>query len=213
MADWKQIQGRIRRARASPDPAGQLQQLFEKTHDAMAAFELARHLEGAGKSGDAARWYAAAAERFRGADWKKRAEEAAARLNGGVAADTAAGSASSASPAAVEAQPPTQTSNEESTSQAGRATNLAVSEQPGPEADDAAATQRGRKRRRGRRGGRNRGRRQEQAKPLESRGAESAGKAAVEGSIGPPIPVPAPQERERVEPARPTAGEATARAP
>jgi len=42
MADWKQITARIRRARGSRDPAGQLTLLFEKTSDAMVAFELGR---------------------------------------------------------------------------------------------------------------------------------------------------------------------------
>ena len=35
MADWKQITARIRRARGSKDPAGQLTLLYEKTGDAM----------------------------------------------------------------------------------------------------------------------------------------------------------------------------------
>src|SRR5271156_2662343 len=88
MADWKQITARIRRARTSKDPAGQLSNLYEKTQDAMVAFELARHFETAGLSGDAGKWYAMAAERFRRADWKTKALESAARL-GAVPADSA----------------------------------------------------------------------------------------------------------------------------
>ncbi|MBZ5539416.1 MAG: hypothetical protein LAN61_02735 [Acidobacteriia bacterium] len=84
MADWKQIQARIRRARTGADPAGQLEKLYEKTRDAMAAFELARHFEAAGQMAQAARWYRTASEGFRRADWKKKAEEAAARLAGGA---------------------------------------------------------------------------------------------------------------------------------
>src|SRR5260370_39007191 len=42
MADWKQITARIRRARTSKDPAGQLSNLYQKTRDAMGAFELAK---------------------------------------------------------------------------------------------------------------------------------------------------------------------------
>jgi hypothetical protein len=80
MADWKQITARIRRARTSKDPAGQLANLFEKTRDAMAAFELARHFEASGQSAEAGKWYATAAERFRRADWKTKAQEAAVRL-------------------------------------------------------------------------------------------------------------------------------------
>jgi hypothetical protein len=84
MADWKQITARIRRARTGKDPAVQLSNLFQKTRDAMVAFELARHFESAGLNADAAKWYATAAERFRRADWKTKAQEAAVRLGGSV---------------------------------------------------------------------------------------------------------------------------------
>ena len=82
MADWKQITARIRRARTSKDPAGQLSSLYEKTRDAMVAFELAKYFETSGLNADAAKWYSAAAERFRRADWKTKAQEAAVRLGG-----------------------------------------------------------------------------------------------------------------------------------
>lgn len=82
MADWKQITARIRRARTGKDPAGQLSNLYQKTRDAMVAFELARHFETAGQSSEALKWYATAAERFRRADWKTKAQQAAARLSG-----------------------------------------------------------------------------------------------------------------------------------
>jgi hypothetical protein len=85
MADWKQITARIRRARTGKDPAGQLSNLFQKTRDAMVAFELARYFETAGLNADAAKWYATAAERFRRADWKTKAQEAAVRLGGSLA--------------------------------------------------------------------------------------------------------------------------------
>jgi len=80
MADWKQITARIRRARTSKDPAAQLSNLYEKTQDAMVAFELARHFETAGLAADAGKWYVSAAERFRRADWKTKALESAVRL-------------------------------------------------------------------------------------------------------------------------------------
>jgi hypothetical protein len=80
MADWKQITARIRRARTSKDPAGQLSALYEKTHDAMVAFELAKYFETSAQNADAAKWYGTAAERFRRADWKVKAQEAAVRL-------------------------------------------------------------------------------------------------------------------------------------
>jgi hypothetical protein len=80
MADWKQITARIRRARTGKDPAGQLINLFSKTRDAMVAFELARYFESSGNTADAGRWYLTAAERFRRADWKTKAQESATRL-------------------------------------------------------------------------------------------------------------------------------------
>jgi hypothetical protein len=80
MADWKQITARIRRARTSKDPAGQLTSLFSKTRDAMVAFELARYFETTGNSVDAGKWYFTAAERFRRSDWKTKAQESATRL-------------------------------------------------------------------------------------------------------------------------------------
>jgi hypothetical protein len=82
MADWKQITARIRRARTSKEPAAQLSNLYEKTRDAMVAFELAKFFETSGQNADASKWYAAAAERFRRADWKIKAQEAAVRLGG-----------------------------------------------------------------------------------------------------------------------------------
>ena len=90
MADWKQITARIRRARTGKDPVGQLSSLFEKTRDAMVAFELARVFETSGQNSDAAKWYVAAAERFRRADWKSKAQEAAVRLGADMSAAASA---------------------------------------------------------------------------------------------------------------------------
>ena len=88
MADWKQITARIRRARTGKDPATQLSNLFQKTRDAMVAFELAKFFETAGQNGEAAKWYSTAAERFRRADWKTKAQEAATRLGGPSSAES-----------------------------------------------------------------------------------------------------------------------------
>jgi hypothetical protein len=80
MADWRQIQARIRKAKNSPDAQAKLNELFQRTRDGMVAWELgvieekAEHLEEAG------RWYTIAAQRFRRADWRKKAEEALTRL-------------------------------------------------------------------------------------------------------------------------------------
>src|SRR5260370_5131123 len=82
MTDWKQIPARIRRARTSKDPAGQLSNLYQKTQDAMVAFERAMCVETEVQNAYAAKWYSAAAERFRRSDWKVKAQEAAVRLGG-----------------------------------------------------------------------------------------------------------------------------------
>src|SRR5882724_5194566 len=70
VSDWRQIQARIRKARTSADPPGQLAALYERTRDAMVAFELAQFHEKIGANIEAARWYTVAAERFRRAQWK-----------------------------------------------------------------------------------------------------------------------------------------------
>ena len=80
MADWRQIQARIRKAKASGDAPAKLAELYEHTRDAMVAFELARWQEKAGEHAEAARWYTAAAERFRRSQWKSKAQAALARL-------------------------------------------------------------------------------------------------------------------------------------
>ncbi|HWZ99193.1 MAG TPA: hypothetical protein VN025_15660 [Candidatus Dormibacteraeota bacterium] len=87
MADWKQITARIRRAKGSKDPAGQLCNLFQKTRDAMVAFELARHLETASQPEEAAKWYALSWQRFRRGDWKTKAQDAVTRLGGTLPAE------------------------------------------------------------------------------------------------------------------------------
>ncbi|MGH9709929.1 MAG: hypothetical protein ACRD37_05245, partial [Candidatus Acidiferrales bacterium] len=84
MANWRQIQGRIRRARTSADPLAKLTELFQKTRDAMVAFEAATLEEKAGRNDEAIRWYTVAAERFRRADWRLKAGEALTRLGAPV---------------------------------------------------------------------------------------------------------------------------------
>ncbi|HEV2289208.1 MAG TPA: hypothetical protein VGR81_09680 [Candidatus Acidoferrales bacterium] len=84
MANWRQIQGRIRRARTSGDPVAKLTELFQKTRDAMVAFEVGSLEEKAGHNDEAIRWFKAAAERFRRADWKKKAADALTRLGAAV---------------------------------------------------------------------------------------------------------------------------------
>jgi hypothetical protein len=153
MADWKQITARIRRARSGKDPAGQLTNLFSKTRDAMVAFELARYFESKGNTADAGRWYITAAERFRRADWKKKAQECATRLGATEAAEIPPLVAAASDPA----QSASDSEKEPSDSEPG--SNVAVSAEveaepvAAPEAqprDNADST----RQRRGRRGGR-----------------------------------------------------------
>ncbi len=87
MADWKQITARIRRARGSRDPGGQLALLYEKTNDAMVAFELGRHFEITKDSAKSLEWFLIAATRFRRGEWKTKAREAIVRLGGELPPD------------------------------------------------------------------------------------------------------------------------------
>jgi hypothetical protein len=84
VSDWRQIQARIRKAKTSSEPAAQLAKLFERTRDAMAAFELAAVEERAGNSAEAIRWYTTAAQRFRRADWKTKAHDGLTRLGAAI---------------------------------------------------------------------------------------------------------------------------------
>ena len=82
----------------------------------MVAFELARYLESTGKPDDAGRWYLTASERFRRADWKTKAQEAATRLG-------------ATSPAEIPAPPPKAQEAEPS----GEAESQPVQAEPQPE--------------------------------------------------------------------------------
>lgn len=80
MADWRQIQARIRKAKNSTDAPAKLSELYQRTRDAMVAWELGAVEEKAQRNDEAGRWYTIAAQRFRRAEWKKKAEEALTRL-------------------------------------------------------------------------------------------------------------------------------------
>jgi hypothetical protein len=166
MADWKQITARIRRARTSKDPAVQLSALYEKTHDAMAAFELAKFFETTGVNADAAKWYGVAAERFRRADWKVKAQEAAVRLAGGANSTGEDGVVAAVSIVVPEPGLPFEqnaaafeaiTSPDPSVGEAGPETGETATESSAPAGSSAGIDSADkRRRRRGRRGGRNR---------------------------------------------------------
>jgi hypothetical protein len=166
MADWKQITARIRRARGSRDPAGQLLLLYEKTNDAMVAFELGRHFEIAKDTEQALQWYLTSESKFRRGDWKTKAREAVVRMGGELPPDTepaveiqATQSArADATGESVAILIPEPTVPFEQTATAFESLVAAGTEEaPVPaSADDSNASADKRHRRRGRRGGRNR---------------------------------------------------------
>ena len=166
MADWKQITARIRRAKGSKDPAGQLSNLFQKTRDAMVAFELARYLETASRPEEAAKWYALSWQRFRRGDWKTKAQDAVTRLGGALPAEgevlgvpeVASLEAVESHPASVEPQSsvPAEESHQTETPEESVAQSGEVSPESGTQPTGAPLDSSKRGRRRGRRGGRNR---------------------------------------------------------
>ena len=168
MADWKQITARIRRARGSRDPAGQLTLLYEKTGDAMVAFELGRHFEIAKDPPQALHWYLASAAKFRRGDWKTKARDAVVRLGGELPPDidlepsstnVAAGESAVSAPAILIPEPAVpfeQTATAFESLVAAGAENPPSPESADHQVGSPAADPDKRHRRRGRRGGRNR---------------------------------------------------------
>jgi len=164
VSDWRQIQARIRKARTSADPPGQLLALYERTRDAMVAFELAQIHEKAGSLSEAVRWYTTAAERFRRPQWKQKAEEGLTRLGapipvGKPAVETAASEAAAES--MVRMEPIIAEFSDEQPIEApqlNEAQQESVFEQPLADAATPASEpdHDRRRRRRGRRGGRGR---------------------------------------------------------
>ncbi len=160
MADWKQITARIRRAKGSKDPAGQLSNLFQKTRDAMVAFELARHLETASQSEEAVKWYAISWQRFRRGDWKTKAQEAVTRLGGALPAEGEVLPVPEIPRLEIpESLPPLSVASAEENSESQTAVEQSAvadsAESPGSAVPQAPASPK-HSRRRGRRGGRNR---------------------------------------------------------
>jgi len=232
MADWRQIQARIRKAKNSPDAATKLNELYQRTRDGMVAWELGAIEEKAEHIEEAGRWYAIAAQRFRRADWRKKAEEALTRLGmeiptepvseppsrplvDSIASRNLAESAESAAEAVSaedsDGEEPEEAAEESMALADGDAPALQSAAPGNSDADNGSASGK-RKRRRGRRGGRGRRR--------KGTGGQGLPSQAYAGSTEPqqarPTVVPTPSyERpvatERVEPA-PAAYERRARA-
>jgi hypothetical protein len=145
MTDWRQIQARIRKAKNSPEAVSKLSELFKRTRDGMVAWELGAIEEKADHKEEAGNWYILAAQRFRRADWKKKAEEALTRLGVSLPQAEASGIAPSESAEASQTLAPLEMMAEE----------RSLSPEPVPHPPATGETGR-RKRRRGRRGGRGR---------------------------------------------------------
>jgi len=227
MADWRQIQARIRKAKNSADALTKLSELYQRTHDAMVAWELGTVAEKAERNEDAVKWYTIAAERFRRADWKKKAEEALARLGAPI---PVAGAKPSPEPVfavanAAETESVRDDDNGASDSEASQP-RLALGEIPEEGVDYAGdaievetvhlsdatpPTGAGvadtdangkKKRRRGRRGGRGRRRKGAPAAPgLPSQAFAESGAAHAPSSAAPQTRAPAPTPR--FQPSRP----------
>jgi len=140
----------------------------------MVAFELGQMYEKSGAPSDAVRWYTSAAERFRRAQWKQKAEEALTRLGAPipVAAPAATASETSAEPVA-RLEPIISEISEPQISETDASADSeqpeSVFEQPSMEgaAPAAPGTAPGhRRKRRGRRGGRGRNKNARQGGPV-----------------------------------------------
>jgi hypothetical protein len=211
VTDWRQIQARIRKAKTSADPLTKLSELYQRTRDAMVAWELAAVEEKNGRMEQAVKWYTAAAQRFRRAEWKKKAEEALARLGIEVPADTGSSEPPANHTTAADTPeasresfalgeiPEAESPETASTQSAAEADETSNSREPAAldEHGNAAPRQEGhRKRRRGRRGGRGRHRKTE------------AGAPSLPAQAFTPAPPETPFERAEA-PQRGTSAEAT----
>lgn len=188
MADWRQIQARIRKAKNSPEPVSKLSELFKRTRDAMVAWELGAIEEKAEHKEEAGNWYTIAAQRFRRADWKKKAEEALTRLGVALPSPQAAAAPERAEPTEPSRTPEMESEEMQPALAPGEIPEEAepeVTSEAQPAAEGAAAGEPGRrKRRRGRRGGRGRRRK---------------------GAGAPGLPTQAFAERPSAAPAQPEA--------
>ncbi|MGA8223357.1 MAG: hypothetical protein WB780_17045 [Candidatus Acidiferrales bacterium] len=206
MADWRQIQARIRKAKNAQDAHAKLSELFQRTHDAMVAWELALIEEKAERTDEAARWYTIAAQRFRRAEWKKKAEEALARL--GVAPSAAPSdepgnearpSAAEESAEAPQASLPLALGEISHIPSADGAIESHSESEAESEATSSTAEPGKKKRRRGRRGGRGRRRKRAAASPALPSQAFAEPSAPASTPVPSPAPQPRPQATTRIE--------------
>jgi hypothetical protein len=166
--------------------------LYEKTNDAMVAFELGRHFEIAKDSTQALQWYLTSANKFRRGDWKTKAREAVVRMGGELPPDSdpvpelssAEAEGGTASPAIVFPEPVVpfeQTATAFESLVAAGAEGMPARESP----DDANSGADKKHRRRGRRGGRNRRKAGSPPVPGESRSTSRPGARARAAETSP----------------------------
>ncbi|HXU48463.1 MAG TPA: hypothetical protein VN727_05410 [Candidatus Binatia bacterium] len=237
MADWRQIQARIRKAKNSLDPAAKLSDLYQRTRDGMVAWEIGAVEEKNGRSDEAVKWYKVAAEKFRRADWKKKAEDALARLGAEapekhetvedgaelhkpmlIEAEREDGHEEQAAPLAL-GEIVEEADDEATEDEVSQSNTLSTNAQPGGSGDAAK-----KKRRRGRRGGRGRRRKgNASASPgLPAQAFASSGSSAqnLPSARAPqPIAAAAPQQERasydapQREPQRPSRSDPAYQAP
>jgi hypothetical protein len=206
MTDWRQIQARIRKAKNSPDAQTKLLELFQRTRDAMVAWELGTIEEKAERTAEAVKWYTIAAQRFRRSEWKTKAEEALTRL--GVELPLIAGAETTVEgnhsqvesslhatfePQARELSSTISTAGSDD-SDLPESEDQEIAASPAePETAGNSATVEKKKRRRGRRGGRGRRRKEPIVAPsVSSRPASEP----AEPQFVPPPPIETIQHRE-----------------
>jgi hypothetical protein len=209
MTDWRQIQARIRKAKNSPDATTKLLELFQRTRDAMVAWELGAIEEKAERTTEAAKWYTIAAQRFRRSEWKTKAEEALTRLGVELPLATDAEAIADGNNSNVEGSPhtmsETQANELSSTISAAGSDESGSKDDPDSEEQETAAptakqdatansvSVEKKKRRRGRRGGR--GRRRKEAVVAPSVSSRPAAEA-IEPRVAPPALRESVQHRE-----------------
>jgi len=200
MANWRQIQARIRKARNAADAPAQLAALYEQTRDAMVAYDLACVHEKAENRAEAVGWFTLAYERFRRTEWRKKCADGLVRLGAPVPEDTgepqetlpvSADHAGTASTVGMERATPPQESPESEEGSEGQPTAAA-------EADRSPGT--GKRRRRGRRGGRGRKRSAGTREPTAVTGTplsiHERGSSAEDRRGEPRVPLPLAAEAE-----------------
>ncbi|MGH9706349.1 MAG: tetratricopeptide repeat protein, partial [Candidatus Acidiferrales bacterium] len=199
MADWRQIQARIRKAKNASDAHAKLTELYQRTRDAMVAWELGVIEEKAGQNEEAVKWYKTAVERFRRKDWKNKAEEALTRLGAEIPATS---QESGAEPSAAERAESLEVRATPGREEEELILPLALGEIPANESEEAPgespsttgtppADGAHKKRRRGRRGGRGRRRKggaETSRLPSQAFAESSDAASAHHTAAAPPVP-------------------------